>query len=442
MSATKRQQPPWFFGAVQSEELSILLSAFNRFARHAIGRALQFDNAPASPLPACADDKNRLLYLHIPFCESLCPYCSFNRVVYDEALNRRYWKALRQEIALYKKKGYDFNGVYVGGGTPTIQIDELAETLDYLRAAFSIKEISVETNPNHLDAAHVEPLRRCGVNRLSIGIQSFDDGLLKAMGRYEKYGSGAEILERLRALSGRFDTINADMIFNFAAQTDEILSRDLDMLLDSGVDQVTYYPLMASDATRSQMERNIGSVDYRREEQYYYQVVNRLLPTYQFSSVWCFSRKPAMVDEYIISYDEYAGIGSGAFGYLNGTCYANTFDITGYIDSLSQEVLPLMASRTFSVSDRVRYDLLMMLFGLHLDFDAFKARYGESVWSHLAVPFMGLRMLGVIGNRLGEYYVTDKGRYYALVMMREFFIAVNNFRDFCRNHPEGRHGAP
>ncbi len=388
-------------------------------------------------MPICTDDKKRLLYLHIPFCESLCPYCSFNRIVFDESLSRRYWQALRQEIVLYKQKGYDFNGVYVGGGTPTIQIDELAETLDSLRSTFSIKEISVETNPNHLDPAHLDPLRRCGVNRLSIGIQSFDEGLLKAMDRYDKYGSGPEILKKLKDLSGSFDTVNADMIFNFAAQTAEILNRDLDMLLESGVDQVTYYPLMASNVIRRRMEEKIGSVDYRREARYYHQIVSRLLPTYRFSSVWCFSRKPAMVDEYIITYDEYAGIGSGAFGFLNGTCYANTFDITGYIDRLSRGEPSLMASRAFSVSDRVRYDLLMMLFGLHLDFNTFMTRYGESAWRHLALPIIGLRMLGLIRNRFGEYYVTDKGRYYALVMMREFFIAVNNFRDFCRNRQEG-----
>jgi len=95
---------------------------------------------------------------------------------------------------------------------------------------FSIREISVETNPNHLTQENVDILKKIGVNRLSVGVQSFDDGLLKAMGRYEKYGSGEVIAGRIAEISGQFDTLNADMIFNFPVQTEEILSRDLDIL--------------------------------------------------------------------------------------------------------------------------------------------------------------------------------------------------------------------
>ena len=403
-----------------------------------INRAVQFRKGDVPKLPVHESNKSRLLYVHIPFCERLCPYCSFNRTVFNEALSRSYWQALRKEIDLYKSYGYNFSGVYVGGGTPTIQIDELEETLANIRRNFDIEEISVETNPNHLDNHRIETLKRSGVKRLSVGVQSFDSGLLKAMDRLDKYGTGPEILAKLKSASGKFDTLNADMIFNFAAQTSEILQRDLDTLLESGVDQITYYPLMTSDSTRQLMEKNIGRVDYSREESYYKQIVKRLVPPYRFSSVWCFSRKEdrqnkAIVDEYIISYDEYAGAGSGSFGYLNGVCYANTFNIEEYITRLNRGELPLMASRRFATGDRVLYDLLMMLFGLNLNLDALKSKYGGAAWRHLWLPFLGLRLLGAIGNRMGEYYITDRGRYFALIMMREFFIGVNNFRDFCRN---------
>jgi menaquinone C8-methyltransferase len=403
-----------------------------------INRAVQFRKGDVPEFPAQAANTSRLLYVHIPFCERLCPYCSFNRTVFNEDLSRAYWQALRKEISLYKSCGYNFSGVYVGGGTPTIQMDELEETLANIRNSFDIGEISVETNPNHLDDQRIEVLQRSGVNRLSVGVQSFDSGLLKAMDRLDKYGIGAEILKKLKYVSGKFDTLNADMIFNFAAQTPEILDRDLDTLLESGVDQITYYPLMTSDSTRQLMEKNIGRVDYGREESYYKQIVRRLVPPYRFSSVWCFSRKEAMrkkavVDEYIISYDEYVGAGSGSFGYLNGVCYANTFNIEEYITMLNRGDLPLMASRRFGTGDRILYDLLMMLFGLNLNLDAFRSKYGGVAWKHLWLPFLALRLLGAIGNRMGEYYVTDRGRYFALIMMREFFIGVNNFRDFCRN---------
>ncbi len=415
---------------------------FNTLAHIQMNRAMQFKKGEKTVFPVPKKGVSRLLYVHIPFCERLCPYCSFNRVVYEEDLGRSYWKALRKEVLLYKSAGYDFQGVYVGGGTPTIRIQELEETLALIRNEFSIREISVETNPNHLDGRSIEVLKRSGVNRLSVGVQSFDTGLLKAMDRYDKYGSGPEILKRLQSVSGEFDTLNADMIFNFAAQTPEILGKDLDCLIESEVDQITYYPLMISDSTRRTMEQNIGAVDYSREKRYYEQIVKRLVPQYRFSSVWCFSRVPSLrdqtmsnqtaIDEYIISYEEYAGLGSGSFGYLNGTCYANTFNIEEYICRINRGEAPLMASRTFAIFDRVLYDLLMMLFGLRLDFAALAKKYGSVAWAYLSLPFLFLRLTGAVGNRMGSYFVTDRGRYYALITMREFFIAVNNFRDFCR----------
>ncbi|MDI6615655.1 MAG: radical SAM protein, partial [Syntrophaceae bacterium] len=196
-------------------------------AKREFSRAMRFEEREGVSLPRGEERSDRLLYLHIPFCESLCPYCSFNRVVLDEPLCRRYHEALRTEIRLYRDAGYTFSGIYVGGGTPTVLIDELERTLGVARECFDIREISVETNPNHLTPHNVDILKESGVNRLSVGVQSFDDGLLKAMGRYEKYGSGEVIAGKIAEMTGRFDTLNADMIFNFPVQTEEILKRDL-----------------------------------------------------------------------------------------------------------------------------------------------------------------------------------------------------------------------
>ena len=90
-------------------------------------RALNFQDGPTPELPACADDQPRLLYIHIPFCEELCPYCSFHRIRLNEPLARSYHAALRREMSLYRLRGYRFSGLYVGGGTPTVLMDELAE---------------------------------------------------------------------------------------------------------------------------------------------------------------------------------------------------------------------------------------------------------------------------------------------------------------------------
>lgn len=394
---------------------------------------MQFEERSETRLPRGTGEGGLLLYLHVPFCESLCTYCSFNRVLFDESLCRRYFAALKKEISLYRERGYDFEGIYVGGGTPTVLMDELEETLFHARGCFGIREISVETNPNHLTGKNLGVLKRAGVNRLSVGIQSFDDGLLKAMGRYNSYGSGSEIRERLINAKGYFDTLNADMIFNFPIQTGETLERDIDILIETEVDQVTYYPLMVSDSTRSAVERTLGRVDYQKEKDFYHLISERLTPHYRFSSAWCFSRKDAIIDEYVVNYDDYAGLGSGSIGYLDGRCYSNTFYIPEYIERLERGEIPLMASRDFSLQDRLRYDFVMKLFGMELSLDSLGEKYGRGTLLYLFTDIFAFLLAGGLRYRRGALHLTGRGRYYWVIMMREFFTAVNNFRDFCLN---------
>ncbi|HRU89073.1 MAG TPA: coproporphyrinogen III oxidase family protein [Syntrophales bacterium] len=400
--------------------------------RREFSRSLRFEAGRDPFLPPARKQVPRLLYLHVPFCEKLCPYCSFNRFLFDASLGRRYFQALRQEMGLYRDRGYDFAGVYVGGGTPTVMIDELAATLETARDHFSVREISVETNPNHLTEDRLAILKAAGVNRLSVGIQSFDDGLLEDMDRREKYGSGEEIAGRLAGVGGRFDTLNADMIFNFPSQTQEILIRDLDTLLRIGVDQVTYYPLMVSDSTRRQVAEKLGKVDYGREERYYSLILRQLLPVYRHSSAWCFSRQQGMIDEYIVDYDEYAGLGSGSIGFLDGACYANTFNVAEYIERIGRGELPLMAARVFGKKDQLRYDFLMKLFGTRLDLQTLREKYGVDPWRYLWFEITAFLLAGCLRYDGGRLSLTDRGCYSWVIMMREFFIAVNNFRDFCR----------
>ncbi|MDD5170319.1 MAG: coproporphyrinogen III oxidase family protein [Syntrophales bacterium] len=412
--------------------MSFINSVITRIVRHEFSRSMHFDEGGVPHVPRAATAKPRLLYMHVPFCERLCPYCSFNRIVFERTLGSEYFAALKKELGLYKGKGYDFSGIYVGGGTPTVMVDELAEVLGLAKELFSIREISVETNPNHLTDYNLKVLKQVGVNRLSVGVQSFDDGLLKKMERYEKYGSGEEIAHRLTEIKGCFDTLNADMIFNFPTQTMATLNSDLDVLERIGVDQITYYPLMVSDSTRRLVTQTLGRVDYGEEERFYSQILKRLLPGYRFSSAWCFSKKAEMIDEYIVDYDEYAGLGSGSIGFLSGTCYANTFDIPEYIRQVAAGALPLMASRTFPMKDMMRYDFLMKLFGTRLDLSALREKFGASPWTYLWFDILAFRLSGRVTYREPMLHLTRRGCYAWVIMMREFFIAVNNFRDYCR----------
>lgn len=412
--------------------MSLINNIITHIARREFSRAVCFEEGAVPVVPDARVAKPRLLYMHIPFCERLCPYCSFNRVVFERSMGSDYFAALKQELILYKKKGYEFSGVYVGGGTPTVMVDELADVLTLAKESFPVREISVETNPNHLTDYNLDVLEKIGVNRLSVGVQSFDDGLLRKMERYDKYGSGREIADRLSAVKGRFDTLNADMIFNFPTQTMDMLNHDLDVLEQVGVDQITYYPLMVSDSTRKVVANALGKVSYDDEEAFYRQILKRLLREYRFSSAWCFSRKATMIDEYIVDYDEYAGLGSGSIGFLSGTCYANTFDISEYIRKVTIGELPVMASRTFSTKDMMRYDFLMKLFGTRLDLSTLKDKFGKSPWPYLWFDILAFSLSGRVACRPPRLRLTGKGCYAWVMMMREFFIAVNNFRDFCR----------
>ncbi len=393
---------------------------------------LRFAPGESYDVPRPRDAIPRLLYLHVPFCEELCPYCSFNRVVFKETLARDYFRALRKEISLYGDLGYTFNAMYVGGGTPTVLIDELSETLALARSIFPVREISVETNPNHLTPQNLVQLKEMGVNRLSVGVQTFDDGILKAVERFHKYGSGEEIGARLKETLGHFDTLNVDMIFNFPTQTMAMLEHDLDILTGLHVDQATFYPLMVSTSTEKIMGKKLGTVDYDRGRDMYMTITERLKKAYIPSTAWCFSRGDVMIDEYVVNYDEYAGLGSGSIGYLGGSVYSNTFDIPAYIDLLKNGRFPVAARKDCGTRERLLYDFLMKLFGISLDLDELSRKHGVNAPLYLLPEITFFRMTGGLTKKGNRLSLTPKGQYYWVIMMREFFVAVNNFRDYCR----------
>ena len=129
--------------------------------------------------------------------------------------------------------------------------------------------------------------------------------------------------------------------------------------------------------------------------------------------------------------DDYAGLGSGAIGFLDGTCYANTFDIPRYIAYLGRGVLPVWAARRFGARERLRYDFVMKLFSGTLDIEASQRKHG-SFWRRLWPDVLAFRLAGALRRDGGRLYLAPRGRYLWVVMMREFFTAVNNLRDFCR----------
>jgi coproporphyrinogen III oxidase-like Fe-S oxidoreductase len=382
-----------------------------------------------SPLPG----REYTLYAHIPFCESLCPYCSFNRFLYEGKKAVDYFAALREEMKMIARLGYNFKTLYIGGGTPTINLDELVKTIDLARELFEIQEVSCETNPNHLVPEYVEQLKG-RVQRLSVGVQSFDNGLLSEMNRLEKFGSGEQILERIKYAAPFFESLNVDMIFNFPNQTLEILDHDLDAVLGSGAQQVTFYPLMSSTSVEKSMALSVGRPTHHREWTFFNLINDRLAGEYKQLSAWTFVRKAAgMIDEYIVDSEEYVGIGSGAFSYLDGALYVNNFSVNEYTSSIRAGRTGVNALNRYGRKSQMRYWFMMKLFSMNFDRKAFQKRFKIPVSFGLWLEMLFMNLMGAF-HGVNRSSLTRRGQYLSVVMMREFFSGVNNVRDIARKN--------
>jgi len=371
------------------------------------------------------------LYVHIPFCPSLCPFCTFHRVLFRPDLAQPYFSAVRHEIDRCCEAGFQFQDLYVGGGTPTVLPEALCELIEHVRRRFSIRHVTVETNPSHLTADNMGRLRAAGVDRLSVGVQSFDDALLAPMGRHV-YGTSAEIIAALEGAASRFPTLNADMMFNLPQQGEASLERDLTILLKlPSVNQVTFYPLMTSRGSLPRVEAHMGP-PLQRERDYYERIGAVLEPTMPRSSVWCFSRGTDAIDEYMADHDEYVGVGSGAFSYVGGRLYSNTFSIPRYLERVMSDRTAVTGTRALSTREQMRFDLLIKLFGLEFSKSDIEAKwagqFARSLWKERFL----FRSLGIIEETPDKYRLTEIGLYPWLVLMKEFLNALNALREDMR----------
>jgi menaquinone C8-methyltransferase len=367
------------------------------------------------------------LYVHIPFCRSLCPFCCFNRYLFKEDQARSYFVQLRKELSYYIDRGFKFSDFYFGGGTPTILMDELLGFLDFARKNLPLKQISLETTPREINAENVRLLKQAGINRLSIGIQSFDNEIVKSMGRVQS--TTEETVERVMLAQGQFDTVNIDFVFNFPFQTYTQLESDISLFKQLKIDQATFYPLMASPHKKDAMERKFNKVDTARERSFYEIILKEVLDGgYRASTAWCYSRGDRMIDEYIIDYDDYIGIGSGSVSIFNGNFFVNSFSLEKYSSMVDGGKLPVIGWRRLSSRESMYYYLLTRLFGIQFDPDKFKQRFNSSIGSKLGLELLAMKTLGLIEGK-NPVRVTRKGMYPVSVMMREFFTSLNTLRE-------------
>ncbi|MDY0341919.1 MAG: coproporphyrinogen dehydrogenase, partial [Coriobacteriia bacterium] len=199
-----------------------------------------------------------------------------------------------------------------------------------------------------------------------------------------------------------------------------------------GANQTTFYPLMASPKNRRELARTIGVVDYGREAEYYRVIVEGLAPDFEPASAWTFSRdKGGMIDEYIVDYEEYVGVGSGAMSYLGGRIYNNTFSLDDYRNRIAAgRTAVAKAGKPYSTLGRMRYRFVTELFGLRLDKQKFRNDFGVPIERAMPVELAFMKLSGGIATNDERWItLTPRGRYLLLVMMRETLATSNDHRD-------------
>jgi len=376
-----------------------------------------------------------LLYVHIPFCRALCAYCSFHRFLFEEDVARRYFATLREELMLLREQGYVFHSLYVGGGTPTILPDELLRLVSFARELFPLREVSVEGDPLALDPAILREMRGL-VDRLSVGIQTFDDDLLLRGGRLHKFGTSESLQRRIAASVGVLPFLSIDLIFNWPEQTPAMLCRDLEILRELGPEQITTYPLMVSSATRSRNKRLLGNVSSAQEAVYYKIIRRTLESTYTPTTAWHFARgdgrQDQPIDEYVVDYPEYVGAGSGAFSFRGDALYVNAYDLEEYERFVRAGKNPLTHIVVFHRRQRYFYELMIELFSRRLSEGRFSRIFGVTIEEALKKELIFLEKSGVLCKTEDGWDVTPRGEYLALALMREFYIGMDNVRERLR----------
>lgn len=371
-------------------------------------------------VPKANKNNKYLLYLHIPFCKTLCPYCSFHKFKFEEESAREYFKNLRKEMDIAHSLGYDFVSLYIGGGTTTILPDELVKTIDYAKELFNIKDVSCEGDPL-IDEALVELLSK-KVDRLSIGVQTTSDEILKKIKRYKKFGSSKQQLENISKAIGKFPIVNTDLIFNLPDQTQKMLNDDLDEILKLNPEQISIYPLMYSPSVKNKIEKNIGKLHNKNEVNFYNIILDKLKENYHQISSWTFAKKDIHTfDEYVVEYTQYLGLGSGSFSFIEDTLYINTFSLEKYKESIEKGELSFERSRRYNKNDILKYQLMLDLFSNNIDMTKYK-KY--------KILFQLLKWFGIIKKDLSQ--TTPFGKYLLLVLMKEFYIGMDYVREISR----------
>jgi coproporphyrinogen III oxidase-like Fe-S oxidoreductase len=372
------------------------------------------------------------LYTHMPFCmPPLCRFCCFVRYPFNARRYSEYMKALHRELEWLAStvEGAKIAELYVGGGTPTVNVYALAEYLDHVRSHFGRSIlISVEANPRDVDDEAVSILRSAGVSRLSIGVQALDPRRLVELGRFNN--TVEDSLRAVEAARGRFETLNIDMVWGVRGDNPERVYCEAVNALELGASQVTFYPLMPAPGLR-RLERMRREGPWHPLDAEMYEAILRaaLERGYHPATAWCMDRGSRLIDEYVVDYDRFLALGVSGIGRLGGYAYVNTFSVERYVKLVSERGHSAVLGGWVGRLSDTLYKLSTKAFGLRWppssfeDYDA-AGRFFEKLGS------LVLRLSGGRWSQ-GRIEATAAGGLYVVhCMQRSLYMAVNMLREW------------
>lgn len=373
------------------------------------------------------------LYVHMPFCQKKCDYCDFTSYAGLEAMMPPYLAALRNELATYAKvlESKNIRTVYFGGGTPsTVPENEIAGLLDSIRNDFILEEkaeVSIEVNPGTVNLAKLQVYKKAGMNRISIGAQSFNEKELKALGRIH---TASQITYTFQsAVNAGFDNINLDLMFALPDQDLASWGNNLKQAVALGPKHISTYNLVIEEGTPFHKRKSELLLPNDEIEALMYEdAINGLVSCgYDHYEISNFA-KPGFECRNNLTYwnnDEYIGVGAGATSYIAGSRFSNPTSLEEYI-SIWTSINPLIIKENYerNKQDRERQFQETIFLGLRLisglDLYALIDKFGKE---------MMLKYGKVLGELEGDGLLTMSDSKLKLTK-RGLFIANEVFEKF------------
>ena len=352
--------------------------------------------------------QNLGLYVHIPFCRSICNFCPYCKVPYSGELCDRYIDALIREIHIVGGQataGKTVTSLYFGGGTPALAADRLKEIVDAISQHYIITEgIGVELHPDDVTVSLLRTLRDAGVTKISIGIQSFQKKYQTMLGR--KAIDISAVASALKEIA--FETVSMDFIFALPGQTFDDLRADIDTAFENGANHVAIYPFIDFTFTSSPVQ----AMPKREKHSLLNAITNYCLSQgYTRTSIWTFSsEKNARYSS--MTRDHFLGFGCSATTLMREQFKINTFSIEEYCRRIDNGQLPTSLTLRFSLRQRMVYYLFWTAYSTRVNAADFETFFGVPLKKMYGLELNMAKLLGLVTEDDGVYSMTLKGAFY------------------------------